>query len=212
MAIQQTVASCISTNLILSQGPFLYCYLMEVCVRVPTWWFRCFNHIRSSDRPLLSLKGTPDVKLFSKPMALSLLCKYLLKAFVSSVSPVQTKNSACLETPFFCSHVSLLLFRRKTKGANCFPSSWRLPRTWTRALCLWWGFHQSLTHLTRRSETLYLTARSYILNKARDRQSYPFPMKFMKRWINTVWCPHEVLKDIPLSFKYKYEMFKYCIT
>lgn len=30
MAIQQTVASCISTNLILSQGPFLYCYLMEV--------------------------------------------------------------------------------------------------------------------------------------------------------------------------------------
>lgn len=30
MAVQQTVASCISTNLILSQGPFLYCYLMEV--------------------------------------------------------------------------------------------------------------------------------------------------------------------------------------
>uniref|UniRef100_A0A668UT98 Uncharacterized protein n=1 Tax=Oreochromis aureus TaxID=47969 RepID=A0A668UT98_OREAU len=54
IAIQQTVASCICTNLILSQGPFLYCYLME---------------------------GTPDVKLFSKPMALTLLCKYLLKAF-----------------------------------------------------------------------------------------------------------------------------------
>uniref|UniRef100_A0A4W6C7K0 CDC45 cell division cycle 45 homolog (S. cerevisiae) n=1 Tax=Lates calcarifer TaxID=8187 RepID=A0A4W6C7K0_LATCA len=46
IAIQQTVASCICTNLILSQGPFLYCYLME---------------------------GTPDVKLFSKPMALTLL-------------------------------------------------------------------------------------------------------------------------------------------
>ena len=30
IAIQQTVASCICTNLILSQGPFLYCYLMEV--------------------------------------------------------------------------------------------------------------------------------------------------------------------------------------
>ncbi|KAG7263932.1 hypothetical protein CRUP_029272 [Coryphaenoides rupestris] len=48
IAIQQMVASCICTNLILSQGPFLYCYLME---------------------------GTPDVKLFSKPMALTLLCK-----------------------------------------------------------------------------------------------------------------------------------------
>uniref|UniRef100_A0A9J7XR06 CDC45 cell division cycle 45 homolog (S. cerevisiae) n=2 Tax=Cyprinus carpio TaxID=7962 RepID=A0A9J7XR06_CYPCA len=51
-AIQQTVASCICTNLILSQGPFLYCHLLE---------------------------GTPDVKLFSKPLALTLLCKYLLK-------------------------------------------------------------------------------------------------------------------------------------
>lgn len=30
IAVQQTVASCICTNLILSQGPFLYCYLMEV--------------------------------------------------------------------------------------------------------------------------------------------------------------------------------------
>ncbi|XP_043925734.1 cell division control protein 45 homolog [Protopterus annectens] len=29
-AIQQTVASCICTNLIISQGPFLYCYLMEL--------------------------------------------------------------------------------------------------------------------------------------------------------------------------------------
>ncbi|MBN3289237.1 CDC45 protein, partial [Polypterus senegalus] len=29
IAIQQTVASCICTNLIISQGPFLYCYLME---------------------------------------------------------------------------------------------------------------------------------------------------------------------------------------
>jgi len=29
-AIQQTVASCICTNLILSQGPFLYCHLLEV--------------------------------------------------------------------------------------------------------------------------------------------------------------------------------------
>ncbi|KAA8592673.1 hypothetical protein FQN60_018128 [Etheostoma spectabile] len=75
MAIQQTVASCICTNLILSQGPFLYCYLME---------------------------GTPDVKLFSKPIALTLLCKYLLKAFVHSV---------------------------KISAANCFHSSWLLPRT-----------------------------------------------------------------------------------
>ncbi|CAI5649795.1 cell division control protein 45 homolog [Oreochromis niloticus] len=67
IAIQQTVASCICTNLILSQGPFLYCYLME---------------------------GTPDVKLFSKPMALTLLCKYLLKAFVLS-----TRNKRCKLLP-----------------------------------------------------------------------------------------------------------------
>ncbi|XP_029961602.1 cell division control protein 45 homolog [Salarias fasciatus] len=67
MAIQQTVASCICTNLILSQGPFLYCYLME---------------------------GTPDVKLFSKPMALTLLCKYLLKAFIHS-----TRNKRCKLLP-----------------------------------------------------------------------------------------------------------------
>ncbi|KAK2901896.1 cell division control protein 45 homolog [Channa argus] len=67
IAIQQTVASCICTNLILSQGPFLYCYLME---------------------------GTPDVKLFSEPMALSLLCKYLLKAFVHS-----TRNKRCKLLP-----------------------------------------------------------------------------------------------------------------
>ncbi|XP_031712627.1 cell division control protein 45 homolog [Anarrhichthys ocellatus] len=67
MAIQQTVASCICTNLIVSQGPFLYCYLME---------------------------GTPDVKLFSKPMALTLLCKYLLKSFVHS-----TRNKRCKLLP-----------------------------------------------------------------------------------------------------------------
>ncbi|XP_053727440.1 cell division control protein 45 homolog isoform X1 [Synchiropus splendidus] len=67
MAIQQTVASCICTNLILSQGPFLYCYLLE---------------------------GTPDVKLFSKPMALTLLSKYLLKAFVQS-----TRNKRCKLLP-----------------------------------------------------------------------------------------------------------------
>ncbi|CAK6950732.1 cell division control protein 45 homolog [Scomber scombrus] len=67
IAIQQTVASCICTNLILSQGPFLYCYLME---------------------------GTPDVKLFSKPMALILLSKYLLKAFVHS-----TRNKRCKLLP-----------------------------------------------------------------------------------------------------------------
>ncbi|XP_020345825.2 cell division control protein 45 homolog [Oncorhynchus kisutch] len=67
MAIQQTVASCICTNLILSQGPFLYCYLLE---------------------------GTPDVKLFSKPMALTLLCQYLLKAFVRS-----TRNKRCKLLP-----------------------------------------------------------------------------------------------------------------
>uniref|UniRef100_A0AAR2LH98 CDC45 cell division cycle 45 homolog (S. cerevisiae) n=1 Tax=Pygocentrus nattereri TaxID=42514 RepID=A0AAR2LH98_PYGNA len=66
-AIQQTVASCICTNLILSQGPFLYCHLLE---------------------------GTPDVKLFSKPLALTLLCKYLLKAFVFS-----TRNKRCKVLP-----------------------------------------------------------------------------------------------------------------
>uniref|UniRef100_A0A9J8DJI7 CDC45 cell division cycle 45 homolog (S. cerevisiae) n=2 Tax=Cyprinus carpio TaxID=7962 RepID=A0A9J8DJI7_CYPCA len=68
-AIQQTVASCICTNLILSQGPFLYCHLLE---------------------------GTPDVKLFSKPLALTLLCKYLLKAFICS-----TRNKLCFIRSFF---------------------------------------------------------------------------------------------------------------
>ncbi|CAH2295564.1 cell division control 45 homolog [Pelobates cultripes] len=66
-AVQQIVASCICTNLILSQGPFLYCYLME---------------------------GTPDVKMFSKPASLCLLCKYLLKSFVCS-----TKNKRCKLLP-----------------------------------------------------------------------------------------------------------------
>ncbi|EMP40276.1 Cell division control protein 45 like protein, partial [Chelonia mydas] len=66
-AIQQTVASCICTNLVISQGPFLYCYLME---------------------------GTPDVKLFSKPVSLCLLSKYLLKSFVCS-----TKNKRCKLLP-----------------------------------------------------------------------------------------------------------------
>ncbi|MBN3314168.1 CDC45 protein, partial [Atractosteus spatula] len=67
IAVQQTVASCICTNLIISQGPFLYCYLME---------------------------GTPDVKLFSKPLSLTLLSKYLLKAFVRS-----TRNKRCKLLP-----------------------------------------------------------------------------------------------------------------
>uniref|UniRef100_A0A4W3J0K6 CDC45 cell division cycle 45 homolog (S. cerevisiae) n=1 Tax=Callorhinchus milii TaxID=7868 RepID=A0A4W3J0K6_CALMI len=56
-AIHQTVASCICTNLIISQGPFLYCYLQE---------------------------GSPDVKIFSKPICLSLLCRHLLKSFIRS--------------------------------------------------------------------------------------------------------------------------------
>uniref|UniRef100_A0A8C9FB91 Cell division cycle 45 n=1 Tax=Pavo cristatus TaxID=9049 RepID=A0A8C9FB91_PAVCR len=66
-AIQQTVASCICTNLVISQGPFLYCSLME---------------------------GMPDVKLFSKPVSLCLLSKYLLKSFVCS-----TKNKRCKLLP-----------------------------------------------------------------------------------------------------------------
>uniref|UniRef100_A0A2K6GBZ0 Cell division cycle 45 n=1 Tax=Propithecus coquereli TaxID=379532 RepID=A0A2K6GBZ0_PROCO len=56
-ATQQTIASCICTNLVISQGPFLYCSLME---------------------------GTPDVALFSKPASLSLLSRHLLKSFVYS--------------------------------------------------------------------------------------------------------------------------------
>ncbi|XP_074868711.1 cell division control protein 45 homolog [Carettochelys insculpta] len=63
-AIQQTVASCICTNLVMSQGPFLYCHLME---------------------------GTPDVKLFSKPASLCLLSKYLLKSFVCSTKNKRCK-------------------------------------------------------------------------------------------------------------------------
>ncbi|XP_012859705.1 cell division control protein 45 homolog [Echinops telfairi] len=56
-ATQQTIASCLCTNLVISQGPFLYCSLME---------------------------GTPDVLLFSKPASLSLLSRHLLKSFVCS--------------------------------------------------------------------------------------------------------------------------------
>ncbi|XP_031219244.1 cell division control protein 45 homolog [Mastomys coucha] len=56
-ATQQTIASCLCTNLVTSQGPFLYCSLME---------------------------GTPDVTLFSKPASLSLLSRHLLKSFVYS--------------------------------------------------------------------------------------------------------------------------------
>lgn len=101
LAIQQTVASCICTNLILSQGPFLYCYLMEV--RVSLWirtslfgvwkwgqhmWSSHNSHASWKPGICLSahLQGTPDVKIFSKPVALTLLSKYLLKAFVQSVS------------------------------------------------------------------------------------------------------------------------------
>uniref|UniRef100_G1NXZ2 Cell division cycle 45 n=1 Tax=Myotis lucifugus TaxID=59463 RepID=G1NXZ2_MYOLU len=57
LATQQTIASCLCTNLVISQGPFLYCSLME---------------------------GTPDVALFSKPASLSLLSRHLLKSFVCS--------------------------------------------------------------------------------------------------------------------------------
>ncbi|XP_036305433.1 cell division control protein 45 homolog [Pipistrellus kuhlii] len=57
LATQQTIASCLCTNLVISQGPFLYCSLME---------------------------GTPDVTLFSKPASLSLLSRHLLKSFVCS--------------------------------------------------------------------------------------------------------------------------------
>ncbi|KAM9194131.1 cell division control protein 45 homolog [Dugong dugon] len=56
-ATQQTIASCLCTNLVISQGPFLYCSLME---------------------------GTPDIMLFSKPVSLSLLSRHLLKSFVYS--------------------------------------------------------------------------------------------------------------------------------
>ncbi|XP_067911435.1 cell division control protein 45 homolog isoform X1 [Heterodontus francisci] len=66
-AIHQTVASCICTNLIISQGPFLYCYLQE---------------------------GTPDVKLYSKPICMKLLCKHLLKCFARS-----TRNKRCKVLP-----------------------------------------------------------------------------------------------------------------
>ncbi|XP_016059840.1 PREDICTED: cell division control protein 45 homolog [Miniopterus natalensis] len=57
LATQQIIASCLCTNLVISQGPFLYCSLME---------------------------GTPDVSLFSKPASLSLLSRHLLKSFVCS--------------------------------------------------------------------------------------------------------------------------------
>ncbi|KFO34831.1 Cell division control protein 45 like protein [Fukomys damarensis] len=54
-ATRHIIASCLCTNLVISQGPFLYCSLTE---------------------------ATPDVVLFSKPVSLSLLSKQLLKSFV----------------------------------------------------------------------------------------------------------------------------------
>ncbi|XP_042522157.1 cell division control protein 45 homolog isoform X1 [Dipodomys spectabilis] len=63
-ATQQTIASCLCTNLVISQGPFLYCSLME---------------------------GTPDVMLFSKPASLSLLSRNLLKSFVYSTKNRRSK-------------------------------------------------------------------------------------------------------------------------
>lgn len=83
LATQQTIASCLCTNLVISQGPFLYCSLMEVRlpqIRMGTghicWW---------SPLTVFSLQGTPDVALFSKPASLSLLSRHLLKSFVCSV-------------------------------------------------------------------------------------------------------------------------------
>ncbi|XP_074212088.1 cell division control protein 45 homolog isoform X1 [Camelus bactrianus] len=70
-ATQQTIASCLCTNLVISQGPFLYCALTE---------------------------GTPDVSLFSKPASLSLLSRHLLKSFVCSVRS-RTKNRRCKLLP-----------------------------------------------------------------------------------------------------------------
>ncbi|XP_010619022.1 cell division control protein 45 homolog isoform X4 [Fukomys damarensis] len=57
-ATRHIIASCLCTNLVISQGPFLYCSLTE---------------------------ATPDVVLFSKPVSLSLLSKQLLKSFVFAV-------------------------------------------------------------------------------------------------------------------------------
>nr|XP_023503860.1 cell division control protein 45 homolog isoform X1 [Equus caballus]XP_044631417.1 cell division control protein 45 homolog isoform X1 [Equus asinus] len=76
-ATQQTIASCLCTNLVISQGPFLYCSLME---------------------------GTPDLVLFSKPASLSLLSRHLLKSFVCSVRSRmggcwKTKNRRCKLLP-----------------------------------------------------------------------------------------------------------------
>lgn len=36
-ATQQTIASCLCTNLVISQGPFLYCSLMEVRLLMDRW-------------------------------------------------------------------------------------------------------------------------------------------------------------------------------
>ncbi|XP_020929777.1 cell division control protein 45 homolog isoform X2 [Sus scrofa] len=90
-ATQQTIASCLCTNLIISQGPFLYCSLMEVSslqAPVPTM---------PASGPLTicpPLQGTPDVMLFSKPASLSLLSRHLLKSFVC-----WTKNRRCKLLP-----------------------------------------------------------------------------------------------------------------
>ncbi|KAK1328539.1 hypothetical protein QTO34_012112 [Cnephaeus nilssonii] len=92
LATQQTIASCLCTNLVISQGPFLYCSLMEVRLpRIRTgtghicWW---------PPLTVFSLQGTPDVALFSKPASLSLLSRHLLKSFVCS-----TKNRRCKLLP-----------------------------------------------------------------------------------------------------------------
>ncbi|KAJ4941941.1 hypothetical protein JOQ06_011812 [Pogonophryne albipinna] len=57
---------------------------------------RLHSGIDLAKKKLMAIQqtGTPDVKLFSRPMALTLLCKYLLKAFVSS-----TRNKRCKLLP-----------------------------------------------------------------------------------------------------------------
>lgn len=164
IAIQQTVASCICTNLILSQGPFLYCYLMEVCVVV------CVG----SDMfiPLGLILSVSAAILFVG----NSWCETLLQAHgfdsalqippegfhpfgdYRSALPNCQINSECEEEVDWRPSTLLIIFsRQEINAANCFPSLWLLQRMWRRGLSSLWEFHQSLRHPTRRSKTSCFT-------------------------------------------------------
>lgn len=158
LAIQQTVASCICTNLILSQGPFLYCYLMEVGVWVSESLCSAAQPSQTTLLLLLPFLGNTWCEALFKARGLNSalqipaagfcpLCKNLSKP---------TKNHEDWELALIKS-VSWL-FRRGINAASCFLSSWLLPKTWRKEPSSLLESHRSQRHLTRRSKFSFWAA------------------------------------------------------